>query len=274
MGHFRDKVAIVTGGASGIGRALCEELSRKGATVLVADINAERAKQVASAITAAGGRARAAYVDVSQSEVVQNLVDETATAHGRLDFMFNNAGIGILGDARDMRLEHWRQIVDVNLWGVIYGTMSAYQVMVRQGFGHIVNTASGGGLIPLPMASAYAATKFGVVGLSTSLRIEAAGLGVRVSVVCPGGIQTDIIETTRLININREKAIRKLPGMRLMDATKCARIVLRGVARNKAIITVTAFARLTWWIYRFQPALLTPIVSKMAQEFRVLREEP
>jgi NAD(P)-dependent dehydrogenase (short-subunit alcohol dehydrogenase family) len=271
--YFRDKVAIVTGGASGIGRALCEELSRKGATVLVADINGERANQVASAITGVGGRAHAAHLDVSQSEAVQKLVDETVTTHGRLDFMFNNAGIGILGDARDMELEHWRRIVDVNLWGVVYGTMSAYQVMVRQGFGHIVNTASGGGLIPLPMASAYAASKFGVVGLSTSLRIEAAGLGVKVSVVCPGGIRTDIIETTTLININREKAIRKVPTMRLMDATKCARIVLRGVARNRAIITVTAFARLAWWLYRFQPALLTPIVGKMAREYRVLREE-
>lgn len=273
MEYFRDKVAIVTGGASGIGRALCEELSRKGATVLVADINGERAKQVASAIAAVGGRAHTAYLDVSQSEAVQKLVDETVATHGRLDYMFNNAGIGIVGDARDIELEHWRQIVDVNLWGVIYGTMSAYQVMARQGFGHIVNTASGGGLIPLPMASAYATTKFGIVGLSTSLRIEAAGLGVKVSVVCPGGIQTDIIEAARLIKINREKVMQKLPTMALMDATKCARIVLRGVARNKAIITVTAFARLTWWLYRFQPALLTPIVSKMAQDIRVLREE-
>jgi short-subunit dehydrogenase len=123
------------------------------------------------------------------------------------------------------------------------------------------------------MASAYAATKFGVVGFSTSLRIEAAGLGVKVSVVCPGGIRTDILETTRLININREKVMQKLPAMALMSATKCARIVLSGVARNKAIITVTAFARLAWWLYRFQPALLAPLVGKMAQGWRGLREE-
>jgi short-subunit dehydrogenase len=123
------------------------------------------------------------------------------------------------------------------------------------------------------MATAYAMTKYAVVGLSTSLRVEAEALGVKVSVVCPGGIRTGIIEAVTLIKINREGAMSKLPAMRLMDATKCARIVLRGVARNRAIITVTAFARIAWWLYRFQPTLLTPITNKMAQEFRVLREE-
>jgi short-subunit dehydrogenase len=187
--------------------------------------------------------------------------------------MFNNAGIGIIGDARDMRLEDWQQIIDVNLWGVIYGTMSAYRVMTRQGFGHIVNTASAGGLIPLPMGVSYATTKYGIVGLSTSLRVEAAELGVKVSVVCPGAIKTSIMETVTLLKINREKVLPKIPEMALMDANKCARIVLRGVARNKGIITVTAFARLGWWLYRFQPALFVPIISKMAQVFRDLREE-
>jgi NAD(P)-dependent dehydrogenase (short-subunit alcohol dehydrogenase family) len=273
MENLRDSVAIVTGGASGIGCALCQELGRREATVVVADIDAEGAKQVASAITESGGRAHAAYLDVSQAEAVQKLIDQTVSTHGRLDYMFNNAGIGIVGDARDVGLEHWRQIIDVNLWGVVYGTLSAYQVMVKQGFGHIVNTASAGGLIPLPMATAYATTKYAVVGLSTSLRAEAEGLGVKVSVVCPGGIRTGIIEAVTLIKINREEAMSKLPAMTLMDATKCARIILRGVARNRAIITVTAFARFAWWLYRFQPALLNPIISKMAQEFRVLREE-
>jgi short-subunit dehydrogenase len=104
--------------------------------------------------------------------------------------MLNNAGIALGGEVRDMDLEHWRRILDVNLWGVIHGTTAAYQVMVKQGFGHIVNTASLGGLIPEPMATAYATTKHAVVGLSTSLRAEAAELRVKVSVVCPGFVQT------------------------------------------------------------------------------------
>lgn len=269
---FDDKVAVVTGGASGIGRALCQELARKNATVVVSDIDDEGAERVSSTIIAAGGRADALCLDVSQSEAVENLVEYAVTTYGRLDYMFNNAGIGIVGDVRDMELEDWQNIVGVNLWGVIHGTMSAYRVMARQGFGHIVNTASGGGLIPLPFAAAYATTKYGVVGLSTALRAEAAGLGVRVSVVCPGGVRTNIIETVKLLRIDREKMLSRIPKMLLMDAHKCARIVLRGVARNKGIITVTPFERLGWWLYRFQPALFDLLVRTVAQGIRGLRE--
>ena len=211
MDHFENKVAIVTGGASGIGRALCEELGHRGAAmVVVADINAEGAQQVASAITTAGGQARAAHLDVSRADDVQKLINETASEHGRLDFMFNNAGIALGGEVRDTGLEHWQRILDVNLWGVIYGTKAAYQVMVKQGFGHIVNTASLGGLIPEPMATAYATTKHAVVGLSTSLRAEAAELGVNVSVVCPGFVQTRALDTATYVGIKREDAISEM----------------------------------------------------------------
>lgn len=119
MNPFENKVAIVTGGASGIGRALCEELSQRGAAiVVVADINADGAQQVASSIVAAGGRAGEAHLDVSRADQVQGLVDDTVSEHGRLDYMFNNAGIAMCGEVRDMDLEHWQRIVDINLWGV------------------------------------------------------------------------------------------------------------------------------------------------------------
>jgi NAD(P)-dependent dehydrogenase (short-subunit alcohol dehydrogenase family) len=270
--HLDDRIAVVTGGASGIGCALCQELARKNATVIVSDIDSEGADRVSSAILEAGGKAEAFCLDVSQAEAVENLVAHVVTTYGRLDYMFNNAGIGIAGDVRDMELEDWQNVVDVNLWGVIHGTMSAYRVMAKQGFGHIVNTASGGGLIPLPMGVAYSTTKYGVVGLSTSLRAEAAGLGVKVSVVCPGGVRTNIIETVKLLKIDREKLLSRLPKVLLMDADKCARIVLRGVARNKGIITVTAFVRVGWWLYRFQPALFDLSARTMARGVRGLRE--
>jgi NAD(P)-dependent dehydrogenase (short-subunit alcohol dehydrogenase family) len=275
MNHFENKVVVVTGGASGIGRALCEELGqREAAMVIVADINAEGAGQVASAITTTGGRARAAHLDVSRAEDVQKLVEETVSEHGRIDFMFNNAGIAICGEVRDMDIDHWRHILDVNLWGVIYGTTAAYQVMTRQGFGHIVNTASLGGLIPEPMATAYATTKHAVVGLSTSLRAEAAELGIKVSVVCPGFVQTRVHDAATYIGIKREDAISEMSSsMKMMDAPDCARVILRGVERNKAIITDTALTRLLWWLYRLNPAVLGPFLQKGVSDMRALRIE-
>ena len=276
MNHFENKVSIVTGGASGIGRALCEELGQRGAAmVVVADINAEGAGQVASAITTAGGQAQAAHLDVSRAEDVQKLIDETVSKHGRLDFMFNNAGIAMGGEVRDMDLEHWQRILDVNLWGVICGTTAAYRVMIQQGFGHIVNTASLGGLIPEPMATAYAATKHAVVGLSTSLRAEAAELGIKVSVVCPGFVQTRVHDAATYIGIKREDAISEMSSsMKMMDATDCARVILRGVERNKAIIADTALTRLLWWLYRLNPAVLGPFLQKGVSDMRALRIEP
>ena len=186
MDGFKDKVAIVTGGASGIGRELCRQLGGHGATVIVADINREGAEEAASSIAGSTpGRARGVFLDVTQAEGVRKLIQDTATEFGRLDYMFNNAGIASGGEMRDMDWEHWRRMLDINLMGVIYGARAAYSVMVEQGFGHIVNTASGAGLFPIANSTPYVTTKHGVVGLSRSLRAEGADLGVKVSVVCP-----------------------------------------------------------------------------------------
>jgi NAD(P)-dependent dehydrogenase (short-subunit alcohol dehydrogenase family) len=275
MDHFQDKVAIVTGGASGIGRALCQELGQRGAVVIVADINSEGAEQVASAI-AAEGRARAVHLDVSQEEAVQKLIDETASEHGRLDYIFNNAGIAISGEVRDLNLEHWRRVLDVNFLGVLYGTTIAYELMVQQGFGHIVNTASLAGLIGYPTNTPYAATKYAVVGLSNSLRLEAAELGVKVSVVCPGYVDTGIYEAGTIVNVSqadKEKLHAEIP-FKLMDVNKAAHAILRGVKRNKAIIVFPAHARLLWWLYRLNPSLLTPLGSSIVKGLRAARLTP
>jgi NAD(P)-dependent dehydrogenase (short-subunit alcohol dehydrogenase family) len=277
MDPFEGRVAIVTGGACGMGRALCEALSQRGAAmVVVADIHAEGAQQVASGLATAGGRAHAATVDVSQAEAVQQLVADTVSTQGRLDYMFNNAGITIGGEARDMGLEHWERTLDVNLWGVIYGTISAYKVMVEQGFGHIVNTSSVGGLVPVPMGTAYAAAKHAVVGLSTSLRAEGAGLGVKVSVVCPGFVETGVAESAIMVTPMRdEEAMFGLAPARMMSAQDSARVILRGVARNQAIIPVTALARISWWLYRLHPGILNALFRKrIVDSFRALRSEP
>jgi len=268
--HFADKVSIVTGGGSGIGRALCHALGERGADVIVADVDAETAELVASEVSAAGGRASAAVVDTTIAASVEELVDRTATGHGRLDFMFNNAGLGFEGETRDSTSEHWRRVIDVNLMGVVHGTLAAYKVMVEQGAGHIVNTGSAAGLTSLPLAGPYTASKHAVVGLSTSLRYEAETLGVRVSVACPGYVRTPIYERRDSLEVDRDAA-NALIRFKMLEPAQAALAILAGVERNRGIITFPLYARLLWWVSRVQPALLNPVGRKMVRDFRALR---
>lgn len=277
MSHlsFKDKVAIVTGGASGIGRALCLELSaREIAAVVVADINLQDAQETASAIVDKGGKAHSAQLDVSEAAEVQALIDDMIAQYGHLDYMFNNAGIAMWGEARDMNLEQWRRIFDINLWGVVHGTMSAYRAMIAQGHGHIINTASLAGLVPTPMETAYTATKHAVVGFSTALRAEAAGLGVKVSVVCPGPIQTGIFSATTYVTRYKNTGGDESPlKIKMTTADQCAKLILKGVSRNRGIITVTPYARKLWLLYRLHPGLVFPLFRQRIETSRVARIE-
>ena len=256
MDAFKDNVAIVTGAASGIGRALGEELARREAKVVLADANRELLDEVADSLATSGYQAEAETVDVTSHDAVSKLVTATVDRHGRLDYMFNNAGIAVGGEVRDCTIDDWRNVIDVNLNGVINGVDAAYPIMVNQGFGHIVNTASIEGLLPFPGTVSYAASKYGVVGLSNSLRIEGADLGVKVSVVCPGYIKTPIFHTSKMIKIDREKVLASLPERLGITPAECAAAIIRGVERNQAIIVVTWFAKVLWLLQRISPGLI------------------
>ncbi len=183
------QVAIVTGGGSGIGAALVRAMVARGATVVIADVDEPAAKAVAAELTGV----ISVTLDVRDAAAVADLVNLVAAEHGKLDFMFNNAGIGVGGVAEELTLEHWDRVIDVNLRGVIHGVHAAYPVMLAQRSGHIVNTASLAGLVPGPMLAPYAAAKHAVVGLTLSLRAESAGRGVRFSAICPGFVDTPLL---------------------------------------------------------------------------------
>jgi NAD(P)-dependent dehydrogenase (short-subunit alcohol dehydrogenase family) len=274
---FAGAVAIITGGASGIGRALGEALAQRGAVVVLADRQADVAAEVAAGIRTSGGQAAAVELDVTDFAAFQRVVHETVTAHGRLDYLFNNAGIGIGGEVRYYQIEDWNAVLDVNLGGVVHGVQAAYPVMVEQGFGHIVNTASMAGLIPSAGIVSYCATKHAVVGLSTSLRVEAARFGVRVSVLCPGVIRTPILEGGKygkqLRPISLDKQRKRLEMLRPMTPEKFAPKVLRAVAKNKPIIVVPAWWKLLWWINRLSPALGLLVARRMFKETLQMAEE-
>jgi NAD(P)-dependent dehydrogenase (short-subunit alcohol dehydrogenase family) len=254
MDFFSDKVAIVTGGASGIGRSVGKELVKRGATVVLADLNKELLDETAGSMTDADKRVEAATLDVTDVDAVNSLVAQNVSQYGQLDYIFNNAGIGVGGYALDFSYDDWRTVIDINLYGVVNGVFAAYPIMVKQGSGHIVNTASLAGLIPGAGEISYSASKYGVVGLSNSLRLEAAEHGVRVSVVCPGFIETPIFYNSKLLGLDRKKIIDSIP--KPMSADECASVILRGVERNKATIVVTRFAKILWMLQRISPAIM------------------
>ncbi|MBV9463171.1 MAG: SDR family oxidoreductase [Verrucomicrobiae bacterium] len=262
---FQDKIAIVTGGGSGMGRAVCEALARRGAKVTLCDLHRERADETASAISKAGGVASAVQLDTSDRLGVERLVNETAAQHGRLDYIFNNAGMNIFGDARDYTPEQWKRVIDVNLMGVLYGTTAAYAIMQKQGFGHVVNTASMVGLIGCPTAAPYAVTKYGVVGLTHTLRMEAHSLGVKFSVVCPGYVETRIWES-EMIGVAREDIPK--PLFKMISSERAAQCILKGVEKNKPFIVFPFHARLLWWIYRLHPRCILPVGYQVIADYR------
>jgi NAD(P)-dependent dehydrogenase (short-subunit alcohol dehydrogenase family) len=262
VGSPDTKVAIVTGGGSGIGEALCLELARRGARVIVADIDADNAMRVAATIGQAGGQACAFTVDVSRERDVRHLVEQTADAYGRLDYLFNNAGIVIEGDARDLTVDHWRRVIDVDLYGVLYGMLAAYPIMAGQGFGHIINTASAGAFFPDPGNAPYCTAKHALIGLSLSLRLEGIDLGVRVSAACPGYVRTNIFENASVVNMPARagmhgQAREQAAGLprRMMTADRAAQVILQGVARNKPVILFPAGVRWARRVYYLFPHL-------------------
>lgn len=267
MTMFEGKVVIVTGAGSGIGKALARQLHAEGAKVTISDINASALEEAAHSI----GEVETAVVDVTDAAVVHTMVDKVAEQNGRLDLLFNNAGMGVIGEARDMDIEDWKKVIDVNLYGVVNGVAAAYPRMAVQGFGHIVNTASLGGLVPLPGAASYIAAKFGVVGLSLSLRLEALPLGVKVSCVCPAAVATQIDHNATWVHIDREQFLKYRPG-NPMDVDKCARIILRGVTKNQDLI-LPGVARAVSWTHRYFPFFTRRMGTTMGSRLRENRDK-
>jgi NAD(P)-dependent dehydrogenase (short-subunit alcohol dehydrogenase family) len=261
--HFSGKQAIVTGAGSGIGAALSRALVAAGADVVCTDIDGDAAERTAIAATGPGN-ARAARLDVTDAGAVQATVDDVVARAGRLDLMFNNAGIVWAGDTELLTLDQWNAIIDVNIRGVVHGVVAAYPVMIRQRHGHIINTASVAGLVPAGRLTSYAATKHAVVGLSLALRSEAAGHGVGVLVLCPGAVETPILDKGAVGDFEGRSFF--LTGQRSStgyDPDLLAADVLRAIRRNRAMLVVPKIAYAGWLAVRFTPNLMQRMSARM-----------
>jgi NAD(P)-dependent dehydrogenase (short-subunit alcohol dehydrogenase family) len=198
MDQFADRVAVVTGGASGIGRALALALAREGAKVVLADLDEAGMARVADAIRAGGGQARAVRTDVADLEQVRALAEQAWASFGAVHILCNNAGVMVSGGLETATHRDWQWVMGVNLWGVIHGLLAFLPRMIaqKQG-GHIVNTASMAGLVATQGLGVYNTTKYAVVGLSETLVKDLRPYGIGVSVLCPMGVETRILESER-----------------------------------------------------------------------------
>jgi NAD(P)-dependent dehydrogenase (short-subunit alcohol dehydrogenase family) len=230
---MQDRVALVTGGGSGIGRAACLEFARASARVVAVDIDLDAAEQTAAKIHALGGQALAVRADVSQSAQVQAYVKRTLDKFGRIDCFFNNAGTeGRLAPLAEFDEAVWDQVIGVNLTGVFLGLRYVLPVMLAQKKGAIVNTSSVAGTVGAPTMAAYSASKHGILGLTRTAAGEVGKQGVRVNAICPGPINTRMVRSlAEMINPADPDSVAKFnvgrnPTGRYGEPEEVARIVV------------------------------------------------
>ena len=269
MSEFNGKVCIVSGAASGIGLCISQRMVAAGATVAMLD-NQPAVIDVAARL---GANASAWVADVTDLDRVTAAVAEVANRHGRIDYLFNNAGIGVGGEFQDMDAGLWKRIVEVNLIGEFHLMHAVYPRMVAQGSGHIVNVASGLGLSPMPMNNAYVTSKFAVVGMSESLRPEAALHGIHLTVVCPGFVETPLTRDVKMLGVDAE-AVKKMIPVRFIGADEAAGEILRAVLRRKRFAIFPGYVGVLVFLYRSFPALFFRGSLRMARRFHAIRKQP
>jgi NAD(P)-dependent dehydrogenase (short-subunit alcohol dehydrogenase family) len=251
---FEGTSCVVTGGTSGIGFAVTEALLKRGAVVRAVGVPQESVDAAREKL-AAYPNARCALVDVTDFDQVKQMIDDAVADCGRLDYLFNNAGIGGTVPYEQVELKDWKRIVDINLWGVIHGVHAAFPVMAAQGSGHIVNTSSVAGILPFPYQATYCATKYAVAGMTEALRYEHEHRGIAFSTVCPGNVVSAIWQGMA-------------PPPDAITAEEAAAIILAGVERKDAMIIFPEAVRQWYLGLRADPEQQEAYMRSAADERR------
>jgi NAD(P)-dependent dehydrogenase (short-subunit alcohol dehydrogenase family) len=249
----RTTVAVITGAASGIGRALALRLADAGASLALADVNEAGLQETAELVNPSGVKSTRHLVDVSDEARMQAFVEEVTSAHGRANLVINNAGVALHGTVEQLSTAEISWLMGINFWGVIYGTKYFLPVLQQQPAAHLVNISSVFGIIGFPGQSAYNASKFAVRGFTEALRHELEGSTVRVSCVHPGGIQTNIARQARASeNFDPREIATQIANFDKSTPTtpaQAAERIVRGIERNEPRILI---GRDAWLIDRLQ----------------------
>jgi NADP-dependent 3-hydroxy acid dehydrogenase YdfG len=274
MRGFAGKVAVVTGAGSGIGQALAVELARSGASVAISDINTEGLADTEERIKAIGAPVKADRLDVTEREAFELYADAVKEHFGKVNQIYNNAGIAFAGDIEVSQFKDIEKVMDVDFWGVVNGTKVFLPHVIESGDGHIINVSSVFGLFSVPGHGAYNAAKFAVRGFTEALRqeMELAGHPVKVTTVHPGGIKTNIVRNMSAVDSVDKEKLTKTFDRKLATTTpeQAARTILDGVRKNRARVLVGPDAKALDLIVRLTGAryqrLFSTVMSRLVPE--------
>ncbi|MCR9106354.1 MAG: SDR family oxidoreductase [Gammaproteobacteria bacterium] len=268
---WQGKAALITGAATGIGRALAHELARRGASVYVSALSVSQAQGVVDEITADGGKAVALALDVTINAQYASAIERVVRDCGKLDVLINNAGLVYVGEYHEMDEAFLEQLIRVNHTGVAIGTLYGYRQMKTQGHGLIVNVASQGGIMPVGTMAAYSGTKHAVVGLTASVAGEAEAFGVAFKTVCPGNITSELLANAVTRGTDAQGVLDVLP--RPMPAERAAIIIVDGFAQKSRKIFVPWYARALYLVQRLWPEFGHKGVVHSIEQFRRRRDD-
>jgi NAD(P)-dependent dehydrogenase (short-subunit alcohol dehydrogenase family) len=246
---------VITGAASGLGRAIAVEIARRAGRIVLADIDVPGAEETAKLVLEAGGTCEVLRTDVGKADEMERVAELAEERWGGTDLLVNNAGVGVGGPVGDVPLTDWEWILQVNLWGVIHGCHVFVPRMKRQGSGFIINVASNAGIASLPEMAPYNVTKAGIISLSETLHTELARYSIRVSALCPTFFATNLLQTLRTPSPRQRDIAQALTDRSTCTATSVARAGLRGLERGELIVIPQLDGAVVWRLKRFAPGL-------------------
>lgn len=276
MDSFAGKVAAVTGAGSGIGRELAVRLARSGCDLALCDVDEERLAGTVDTALVRSGRAvkvSSSRVDVSDRQAVYEWAEEVASGHGKVNMIFNNAGVALGSSIEGVSYEDFEWLFGINFWGVVYGTKAFLPHLKASGEGHVVNISSVFGLISVPSQSAYNAAKAAVGGFTEALRMELEMSGAPVSATCvyPGGIKTDVARSARMdasiadLGLDAENGREKFEKLFVTEPEKAAKVILEGVRKDDRRVLIGADAHVIDGMARLLPGGYQHILKRFAR---------